>query len=77
MLKKYNYKNVVCYTYGRKDSFEIENSQKTAKTLNFEWHFIEYKDDLISDFLIDGNLKTTLILQENSLQCRIYKNILL
>ena len=57
MLKKYNYKNVVCYTYGRKDSFEIENSQKTAKTLNFEWHFIEYKDDLISDFLITDEFK--------------------
>ena len=51
MLKKHNYKNVVCYTYGRKDSFEIENSKKTAETLNFDWYFIEYKNELISNYL--------------------------
>ena len=50
-LKKYNYKNVICYTYGRKDSFEIENSKKTAENLGFQWHFIEYNNDLIGDFV--------------------------
>ena len=54
MLKKHNYKNVLCYTYGRKDSFEIENSKKTAEQLNFKWIFIEYDTQLI-----DGYLKTT------------------
>lgn len=57
MLKKHNYKNVVCFTYGRKDSFEIENSKKTAKELNFEWHFIEYTNELISDFLSIDHFK--------------------
>lgn len=51
MLKKYNYENVVCFTYGNKNSFEIENSKKTAEKLNFKWYFIEYSDELIADFL--------------------------
>jgi asparagine synthase (glutamine-hydrolysing) len=51
MLKKYKYKNVLCYTYGRKDSFEIANSKKTAEQLNFKWIFIEYKSQLIDGFL--------------------------
>ena len=57
MLKKYNYKNVICFTYGRKDSFEIENSKKTAEKLNFEWHFIEYTNELISKFLTTKQFK--------------------
>ena len=51
MLKKYKYKNVLCYTYGRKDSFEIENSKKTSEQLNFKWIFIEYNSQLIDGFL--------------------------
>lgn len=56
-LKKLNYKNVICYTYGRKDSFEIENSKKVAKTLGFKWHFIEYTNDLIADFINQKEFK--------------------
>ncbi|WP_299062107.1 asparagine synthetase B family protein [uncultured Polaribacter sp.] len=51
MLKKHNYKNVVCYTYGRKNSFEIENSKKTAKALGFQWFFIEYNSKIIKNYL--------------------------
>ena len=51
MLKKHNYKNVVCYTYGRKDSFEIENSKKTAQTLGYKWYFIEYNSRLTKGYL--------------------------
>jgi asparagine synthase (glutamine-hydrolysing) len=51
MLKKYNYKNVVCFTYGRKDSFEIENSKKTAEVLGFKWYFIEYNSKLTKGYL--------------------------
>lgn len=57
MLKKHHYKNVVCYTYGRKDSFEIENSKKTAKTLGYQWHFIEYNAELIKDYLQTSEFK--------------------
>lgn len=47
-LKKYNLNNVLCYTYGKKDSFEIAYSKKVANTLGFEWIFIEYDEKLIN-----------------------------
>lgn len=50
MLKKFSYKNVVCYTYGRKNSPEIKNSQATAKQLDFAWYFIDYTEELILDY---------------------------
>lgn len=56
-LKKYNYKNVICYTYGRKDSFEIENSKKTAQQLGFKWYFVEYNEKLIDNFLNSSSFK--------------------
>ncbi len=56
-LKKLNYKNVICYTYGKKDSFEIENSKRVAKTLGFKWYFIEYTKDLIADFINQEEFK--------------------
>jgi len=51
ILKKFNYKNVICFTFGRKENVEIENSRKTANALGFKWLFIEYTNDLISGFL--------------------------
>lgn len=51
MLKKHNYKNVICYTYGKKGNIEIENSKKTAKALNFKWIFIEYSEELINNYI--------------------------
>lgn len=44
LLKKSGYKNVVCYTYGKEDSFEVEVSKKVATTLGFEWYFIPYNE---------------------------------
>lgn len=58
MLKKNNYKNVICFTYGRKDSFEIENSKKTAKALGFKWHFIEYNAKLTKGYLKTETFKS-------------------
>lgn len=58
MLKKYNYKNVICYTYGKKNSFEIKNSKETAKQLGFKWYFIEYSENLTSNFLNTAEFKT-------------------
>lgn len=51
MLKKYNYKNVTCYTYGKKGNYEIENSKKTADALNFKWIFIEYTEELMNNYI--------------------------
>jgi asparagine synthase (glutamine-hydrolysing) len=56
-LKKYNYRNVICFTYGNKNSFEIENSKKVANQLGFKWYFIEYSQETIGDFLNDNQFK--------------------
>ncbi|ARV07662.1 asparagine synthase [Polaribacter sp. SA4-10] len=50
-LKKHNYNNVICYTYGSSKSSEIENSKRVAKKLGFKWFFIEYDAELTNDFL--------------------------
>ena len=39
-LKLNNYEKVICFSYGRKGNKESEISQKIAKTLGFEWHFV-------------------------------------
>ena len=44
-LKKLGYENVCCFTYGRKDSFEVQISQQVAEKLGYEWHFVEYTDE--------------------------------
>ncbi len=50
MLKKHNYKNVICFTYGRKNNKEIENSRKTAEILGYKWIFVEYNDEITKDY---------------------------
>lgn len=42
MLKRKNYNNVICYTYGDKDTYEVQYSRKVAEKLNYKWYFIEY-----------------------------------
>ncbi len=42
MLKKIDYKNVVCFSYGKKGNWESEISEKVAKKLGCKWYFIEY-----------------------------------
>lgn len=44
-LKKFGAKNVVCFTYGKEDSFEVAISRKVAEQLGFPWHFVEYTDE--------------------------------
>jgi len=47
LLKKNNYSNILCYTYGKRDSYEVEISNKVAKELGFKWEFIEYNQHTI------------------------------
>lgn len=42
LCKKFGLENVICYTYGRKDSFEVLISQKVANTLDLPWYYVEY-----------------------------------
>lgn len=44
MLTKLGYRNLVCYTYGKIDSYEVVNARKIAETLNLKWFFVEYKE---------------------------------
>lgn len=44
MLKKNNYNNVFCYTYGADENVELKNSRKTAENLGYEWFFVKYND---------------------------------
>jgi len=44
LLKKNNYPNVVCFTYGTKNTPERNNAQRTAENLGYEWHFVNYEN---------------------------------
>lgn len=48
-LKKHDI-NAVCFTYGAKGTPDVNISEKVAKKLGFEWHYIEYTPDLINNF---------------------------
>lgn len=68
LCKKYAIPNVICYTYGIKNSTEIEASRRVAEKLSFPWLYIEYTPEkwerLINGPLFDryirygGNLNT-------------------
>ena len=44
MLRKNNYDNVFCYTYGAAGNAELNNARATAKKLGYEWFFAEYNE---------------------------------
>jgi asparagine synthase (glutamine-hydrolysing) len=54
MLKENNCTNIICFTYGRKDSFEVTTAKTVAAALQVKWHFIEYTDELMDVFLTDS-----------------------
>lgn len=64
MLKKMNYKNVICYTYGRPDSHEVRISRQVAEKLGFEWHYIEYDTETWERFS-DEDMKEYLKFSHN------------
>jgi len=50
MLKEKGYKNVICFTYGKKNSPEVAISKKVARRLGYPWYFVEYTDNLIQEY---------------------------
>lgn len=44
-LKRLGIENVICFSYGRKDSIEVEISRQIARALGYEWRFIEYTNE--------------------------------
>jgi asparagine synthase (glutamine-hydrolysing) len=57
MLKKHNYKNVICYTYGKKNNLELENSKNVADALGYKWIYIEYTNELIVNYVKSEDFK--------------------
>ena len=43
-LKKYNYKNVLCISYGLKNNKDAYIAKKVADKLGYKWIFIEYSN---------------------------------
>ena len=50
LLKESNYPDIECFTYGRKDSYEVLIAKNVCAKLNVKWHFIEYTDALLQLF---------------------------
>lgn len=44
-LKHLNYDDVICYSYGKKNSYEVEIAQSVAKNLGYKWFFVEYNSE--------------------------------
>lgn len=47
MLRRLNYQNVVCVSYGKKGNFEAEAAKNIAKNLGYPWYFVEVTTSLI------------------------------
>lgn len=41
-LKELGYENVICFTYGRRDEWEVNISKQVADTIGYKWVFIPY-----------------------------------
>lgn len=50
LLKESNYPNIECFTYGRKDSYEVLIAKNVCEKINIKWHFVEYTDALLHSF---------------------------
>lgn len=58
LLKQKKYENVVCFTYGAKDSFEVRTSKEVANKLGYHWYFIEYDQNTIKDnYILSDSFK--------------------
>ena len=53
LMKKYNYPDVLCYTYGRKGNPDLRSSRRVAEQLDYPWVFVEYTDELVQGYLDD------------------------
>lgn len=45
MLKEFNYKDVICFSYGRPGNTESQISQQVAKNLGYRWEFVPYSNE--------------------------------
>jgi len=45
LLKMYGFKNVICFTYGKKDSVDVSISKNVARQLGYKWIFVDHHYD--------------------------------
>ena len=50
MCKELQIQNVVCFTYGKRNSFEVEIASQVAKALAYPWHFIEMNEQVFENY---------------------------
>jgi asparagine synthase (glutamine-hydrolysing) len=52
LLRKNDYTNVLCYTFGKENNVEVNNARRTAENLGYEFYFVDYnkyKDHVFTD----------------------------
>ena len=52
-LLKPHYDKIECFTYGKKNSYEVLIAKNVCEKLNVKWHFIEYTNELLDVFFTD------------------------
>jgi asparagine synthase (glutamine-hydrolysing) len=55
MLKEKGVADVICYTYGGVNSYEVEISRNVAEKLGYKWHCITYTDKCIKSIFTPEN----------------------
>jgi asparagine synthase (glutamine-hydrolysing) len=45
MLKRLNYDNIICFTYGKPGNKESKISKYVADTLGLKWYFVSYNEE--------------------------------
>ncbi|MCF8332180.1 MAG: asparagine synthase C-terminal domain-containing protein [Bacteroidales bacterium] len=50
LLKEYQHKDVVCFTYGKKNNKEVHISEKVAAKLGFRWYHIPFEKEKNNNF---------------------------
>jgi len=49
MLKRLGVKEVLCYTYGRKNDVNVKISRQVAESLGYSWKFVKYSHKMLYD----------------------------
>ena len=55
-LKQIGYENVICFSYGKRESRDVVVSKRIAEKLKFKWEFIPYSRKKWNSFFKSSNL---------------------
>ncbi len=58
LLKMNGITDVITYTYGRKGNRELYLSERVARSLGYEWKFVEYNEESLRDYLSSDEFKS-------------------